>query len=160
MFSFFRGWKRKLGVATLGLGCIFGAGWVRSLTIGDTLWIAGPDSLQKCESYAGKLLWEKQSPNFEEIDTVHTSFESIRWGQQVENDTYWDDRDIEWHWKFSGFDFGAGTLLIKELGRTFRHERWKIPYWSIVLPLTAVSAWLLLSKRPPLKPVESAKTQP
>jgi hypothetical protein len=27
-----------------------------------------------------------------------------------------------------------------------------IPYWSIVLPLTAISAWLLLSKPRPAKP--------
>src|SRR5262245_25775563 len=30
MREFFKGWKRKLGVVTLGLACAFAAGWVRS----------------------------------------------------------------------------------------------------------------------------------
>lgn len=32
-----------------------------------------------------------------------------------------------------------------------------IPYWSIVLPLTLLSACLLLSKRPPVKRSEAAQ---
>src|SRR3954462_3489874 len=31
MREFFRGWRRKLGVATLVMACVFAAGWVRSL---------------------------------------------------------------------------------------------------------------------------------
>lgn len=35
----------------------------------------------------------------------------------------------------------------------------KIPYWSIVLPLTLLAAYLLLSKRPPEKRCEPATAE-
>ena len=42
-----------------------------------------------------------------------------------------------------GFDFGAGRSHGAGIVRT---ERWAAPYWSIVMPLTFLSAYLLLSK--------------
>ena len=35
MFEFFRGWKRKAGVATLVMACTLAAAWVRSLFVTD-----------------------------------------------------------------------------------------------------------------------------
>jgi hypothetical protein len=37
MRDFFRGWKRKLGVVTLGLACLFAAGWVKSYSAQDII---------------------------------------------------------------------------------------------------------------------------
>ena len=31
MMEFFRGWRRKVGVVTLAMACVFMVGWVRSL---------------------------------------------------------------------------------------------------------------------------------
>jgi hypothetical protein len=59
------------------------------------------------------------------------------------------DLHFEWRWKYLGFD--SGQLRHNKLSATF----WIIPYWSIVVPLTALSAWLLVIKpRKPAKKVE------
>ena len=43
----------------------------------------------------------------------------------------------------------------------FREEElFSIPYWCIVVPITVVSAYLLLSKPPQAKPVNSAEPSP
>ncbi len=35
MQTFFHGWRRKAGIISLGLACIFASGWARSLIIDD-----------------------------------------------------------------------------------------------------------------------------
>jgi hypothetical protein len=37
MPSYFTPWRRKIGVLTLGLACLFAAGWVRSLSVADII---------------------------------------------------------------------------------------------------------------------------
>lgn len=49
----------------------------------------------------------------------------------------------EWRVDWLGFHFGAA----KNTAGTIRLiEFWIIPFWSIVIPMTLLSAWLLLSK--------------
>ena len=42
MREFFRGWKRKLGVVSLVMACVFMAGWVRSSLLTDRFAIITP----------------------------------------------------------------------------------------------------------------------
>src|SRR5436305_1198495 len=37
MRDFFKGWRRKLGVVTLLMVCLFTCGWIRSLSLSETL---------------------------------------------------------------------------------------------------------------------------
>ena len=151
MKEFIRGWKRKVGVLTLGLACVAMAGWVRSMMICDS--IQFPAVMHKTDSMAT-------------IDTLASTKSSIAW-EQVHEESYeggidlgspypqwqtsssgrafpdWDDSELKmrWRWRWCGFCFGESpyedgawlTLLV-------------IPYWSITITLTVLSACLLLSK--------------
>lgn len=48
----------------------------------------------------------------------------------------------EWRWKWGAFDVGKGT----EAPTPVNLIAVQIPYWLIVIPLTLLSAWLLLRK--------------
>lgn len=37
MRDFFESWRRKVGCATLVMACVFAAGWLRSMSIADSL---------------------------------------------------------------------------------------------------------------------------
>ena len=80
--------------------------------------------------------------------------------------------DPEWHWKWGYFSFGAGTLNADRVGKPLtlgmsiddqeerlkadgprrlhlvfdRRTAWVVPFWSLILPLTLLSTYLLLVK--------------
>lgn len=77
---------------------------------------------------------------------------NIGWNTEKSTDSCetWTDENSKWHWHWGGFDHGTVTLDNSELSEK---SQGTAPYWSIVLPMTFVSAWLLLSKaRKPTKP--------
>ena len=99
MFNYFRGWRRKAGLVTLLMACVFAAGWVRSLTEIDRLGLFGG---WVC-SWGGSM-------RLVEVSFITTQI-------------------------------GGASVRAAQLTPFF-----SIPYWMIVLPLTLLSAWLLLSK--------------
>jgi hypothetical protein len=52
---------------------------------------------------------------------------------------------LQCSWHGPGFGVGEPTSQLQS-DWGFRCRYWIIPYWSIVIPLTLLSAWLLLSK--------------
>ena len=52
----------------------------------------------------------------------------------------------QWHWQWFGFE----SATVKESPSQMAHF-WFIQYWVFVLPLTLLSAWLILGKRPKAK---------
>ena len=52
MGEFFKGWRRKVGVLTLLIACVFAAGWIRSpprfelIVFSRFLFVSGPDGFQ------------------------------------------------------------------------------------------------------------------
>ena len=105
MGKFFHGWRRKIGVVTLLMACMFAVGWVTSLS--------GRLPSERGVSIEIEL-WESR------IDVVFNQIEF------VESDPH-------------------------NLIGTWEFRRIPIPYWSIVIPLTLLSAFLLLSKPRPRK---------
>src|SRR6478735_5170852 len=60
MFGYFRGWKRKAGLVTLAIACVFATGWVRSFQGADYLdFYPSSDSKQECTSNRGAIRWER-----------------------------------------------------------------------------------------------------
>jgi hypothetical protein len=133
MREFFRGWQRKVGVATLMVACMLMIVWMRSYVVRFSRTVPSNDTATSyVVSSNGYFMW------------VH--FESGPYPFQG----------------FSQADFpdgshigGNGTGPI-----TCRY----VPYCSIVLPMTLLSAYLLLSKpRPPKNQpddTDSARKQP
>jgi hypothetical protein len=126
MRGFFKGWKRKLGVVTLGLACLFAAGWVRSLSVRDATRFTVTARQNAISSAEGHISW-------------------VAWNANVfrNSDALWISRALvrgKWAWTcFDTDDFEgvAGRVALA------------IPYFAIVIPLSLLSAWLVLSKPKP-----------
>jgi hypothetical protein len=149
MGEFFRGWKRKIGVVTLILACAFGFVWVRSIFLVDQFfWQYLPtthdDGRQEGigEAYAasaqgGAVIFLFSPIKLETMNPLWAV------GDYSEKDPgsmeHWDGR---WNCSIFSFKFqrtsypkgGGGWLTVT------------CPYWAIVLPLTLLSGYLLLSK--------------
>ncbi len=132
MREFFLGWRRKIGVLTLGFAVLAMLGWVRSLTIRDQIEIAFESRVQSIASQAGTIDWQiKQWHNdflpIQAIEWTTTPTDPriprVLWLRTIQSDMIFNGKKLAWS--------GHGT---------------RIPYWMCVLPLTAVSAFLILTK--------------
>ena len=134
MPHYFQSWRRILGVMTLVMACVFAVGWVRSLTVNESINLSS-DNFTLHTIYSGEsiLSWEtwrsdtefdpEGFPNFYETHNILTR----------------NPPPYEHEIRFFGFRFAEDRVSLDT-------RIWEIPYWSIVLPLTLLSAWLLLSK--------------
>lgn len=124
MGTFFRPLRRKIGTMVLMLTCVFAAGWVRSLGEGDIIFVRDGVILT---STSGRLTI---SDNVQIKFTRSSPGISIRGASQT---LFSSSSNV----RLSATN-NSTTLL--------RANGWTIHYWSIVIPLTLLSAWLLLSK--------------
>ena len=128
MREFLRGWKRKIGCITLMMACVFAAGWIRSSHTADELWI-GALGRQWCFiSEMGYIHWHSYfvPPRYigDSVSSVPVSTAADR----ASFDRFWSNR-------------------LHNLAITTRYFiQGTVPYWSVVIPLTALSTFLLLSK--------------
>ena len=143
MGEFFKGWRRKIGVLTLVMACVFMGGWVRSSVMIDCLtvskgWWFGTEYFM---SSNGLCAW---------YTSIATDFPAIQWRSAYHDDPEYQTTQIprtKWSWIDYGMSLGD---VIDENDYASRLKIWVAPYWSIVVPLTLISAYLLLSK--PRKP--------
>ena len=61
-------------------------------------------------------------------------------GKPIKATLWHADSEIEWQWDWAGFHFVVSRIPNR------RDEDYMIPYWCVVIPLTLISAFLLLSK--------------
>jgi hypothetical protein len=154
--TYFKPLRRKVGIATLVLACVCAVGWVRSLSATDAILIPIGDASQDDDTTQGfwssdsglnwgKFLWPRvRSPvDFESYNHRQRN----EWGVPA----YFQSVDIVWQWRFCGFGIGFSRM-------TPMASVWVVPYWSVVGPLTLLSAWLLLSKPRQSMPRTPAKS--
>lgn len=149
MNDYFRPRRRKFGTLMLVITCLIAAGWVRSFFLREQINIRFDGSnLFVLESNAGQLKWKRSI-----YDALARGKKSpFRYNVEIANDALTRDRDYRGFgvllWRRSGFEFertyyDSSKRSISGLG---------IPYWSIVIPLTAICASLMLTtpsqKRP------------
>ena len=146
MGDFFQGWRRKAGLVTLAIALLLTVVWMRSYLVEDYLHIRHKPSLHGVRSFDGCLAWVRVSPS--------QFRQRIQWRSipisELGPGSHWGGWKFEWRWKWCGFDCGAASTATTGV----RGQMWAIPYWSLVLPLTLFSAWLLLIKP---RPAKSAK---
>ena len=151
MVDFFKPWRRKLGVVVLLMACVLMAGWVRSWRVDNVLMLPAEDDNGICiliNSYEGLL----------SIQIESIAPRRIKWGVprwliiKLHRIAPVDDPMI---WKFRFCGFAAGYELCAANAQYERVDLWIAPYWSVVLPLAILSAWLLLSKPQKLPTVSS-----
>ena len=145
MSEFFKPWRRKIGCVTLLMACVFAAGWVRSPFFTDVIsYSTGENSADFWFSADSTFGWfgfrvdrEKFSNGTPSVTIMGPDFPT--WSTSPKG------RDELWFLKsprrWLGFNAGrkkndiAGDFVLFAA----------VPYWSIVLPLIALSAYLLLS---------------
>ena len=194
MPEFFQGWKRKVGVVTLVIACVFAAAWIRSLLVKDRVILrklnvqtaknkqlvgleTTPHSLivlgYKVETYesrheGGLASYSlMNSPDGGEPDRV----EEVEKVQPVANNSPVLPNGAN----TTGFSLyipfpkslianppAACSIrpistdpLVSALTAVYEIPLVVVPYWSIVIPLTLISAYLLLSRPQVPKPVPS-----
>jgi hypothetical protein len=109
------------------MACVFAAAWVRSLNVMDKIAFPFGDSIVWIGSRYSYVVWYQYGAAPEFVRAVKFSYES----EQL------DELDhVQWDWNLAGFAWLKGDEQI----------RMAVPYWSIVLPLTLISALCLLTK--------------
>jgi hypothetical protein len=146
MHTFFHGWRRKCGVATLIVALAFWCLWVRSLILIDMFDFAFWGCSHRIVVMDGCLAWDRAYPftadqaAFQDPSgkVAPTGWASIRSGGHI---SIFDlCGDVKWQWRGLGFAHGS-------------HQAWEttntvtlIPYWFLAIPLTLLSAYLILWK--------------
>lgn len=155
MFSYFREWKRKAGFVVLMFACTLSSGWVRCLYLGDVFCVKVREQLYSIHSVNNSLTCVKEKlihnimgrvPN--PLDPNGGSVPRMIRIELAPPPSWQDYRSYESSRKMlAPYQIDDPTLI-------------RLPYWSIVIPLTGVSAWLLLSKRrQPTKPESSQESE-
>jgi hypothetical protein len=146
MREFFHGWRRKVGVLTLVMALAFAGAWLRGHRVKDVYSTRGPRTV--CDTWSSShegIAWLRlrlqlpitiSTPGWRTY-TVGTT------GKSVEGFFRNQKQAVDWRWKWLGFDFGQSQASQPiPLQMTFL----TIPYWSLVLPPTLLSAYLILWK--------------
>ena len=143
MGDFFKGWRRKIGCVTLAMACLFTSVWLIAnlwcfelvSAVGEPIQIVTArkgflrwSSYMDINTTAAPFLWQSWPATQEQIEPMDAPLMRIEW---------------DWHWVWREIEFGHGRCH-----GSSRHKIgvWAVPYWSIVWPLTLLSAWLILAK--------------
>jgi hypothetical protein len=128
MGSYFKPLRRKIGLATLFAGLVISIWWVASFVTPTRDFPFSHPVEVRMDNQRGVLAWAivtiERSParGYRAWNTAFTDIDvgvgSFRFSCMQANST----------------KFGVGYLILS------------LPHWSIVIPLTLLSAWLLLSK--------------
>ena len=137
MREFFRGWRRKLGCLLLILATATATAWCRSLIVRDQLIHVSGSTMRQITSESGILSWET-SIHFE--DFFDSAIPESGWFSRPATETGHDGyRGLcQWRFAWGGFDLATGTF-----GRSQIYGG-AVPYWSMTIPLTLASAYLIL----------------
>ncbi len=167
MGNFLHGWRRKTGLLSLALALALTAPWLRSYLFYDTVSLLCQASHHRFDSEQGRLLWQcdhswttnefrrRQRMQFHWI-TLHYPDPNLPIDSKLLDPLH--GYEVDWRWNWSQFSFGAGREITEsaellsdggpsKLRAIFDHRvAWTIPYWSLVLPLTLIAAWLILGR--------------
>ena len=167
MRDVFKTWRREIGVVTLFMACAFAGGWIRSLATFDVINcpLGNKNAIAIAswkDAFAIRIGWDNDDP-----------WEELRWDER-DDFGYNDPESTNYrfkqpipdgagcfvNWWLLGCGGGIGVTPLNQrsyCGMLFMI----IPYWSIVIPLTLLSAYLLISRASqtaPKPPNDSALT--
>lgn len=154
MREFFKPWRRRLGVATLVMACVFVGGWVRSSVHFDGIEIISSKSKYALSSVRGQLRCFYAHGEQARVEKREIRFPSFVFNEN-NYDSKFELRSKRWRFAVSDFRFMTGSesqLFYSDLVQSQGSEVLvnqtiaQVPYWSVTVPLTLLSAWLLLSK--------------
>ena len=159
MLNYFGGWRRKAGIITLTLACLFMGAWIRSrwrydrVSINGTPFQYGVFSLveqihliRTSHIDGAPFLMGPVTDDAKNIPGVEVDANGFQ--------KYFDPSartEIEWRTDWAGFHLSSGVHRTGKIAVRLL----SIPYWSVAIPLMALSAWFLLSKQRQAKRIKS-----
>lgn len=157
MREFFRGWKRKLGVATLVLACAFMGMWVRSLQRYDSVILFTRVDLKQpfpageyhtLRTIPHGIVWSIThcggGPSSMEDMKKHLAMLWLNRGSRVVEPKY-VSQVLRYHPQ-RVFGFGLGESQPPSNWPFYAVWMVILPFWAFTLFLSLVSTWLLLTK--------------
>lgn len=142
MGEFFKPWRRKLGLVTLLLACVLAVGWIRSFFRYEFIEAPlGNSAIGVASMHGGidfyRIVSLNDKPILTSIQCLSTAFRLDP--HEPPNTTPWGSEFVfDWRWDWAGFHVGEGQYSHR------RDQDCMIPYWAVILPLTAISGRLLL----------------
>lgn len=158
MGGYFSGWRRKLGLAALGLACVLLIGWVRSIRTKDVFQLrVAKTRVWFLTSNKSWIYWQFVRESFPSQLTLQQttivgfappsiSLSSLHFVGSADDANHFVVLATE-----------QLSILVNAQRSYYPGLKMDVlgaPYWSLVLPFTAISAWLLLSKRRQAKSIE------
>ena len=157
MHTYFHGWRRKAGVVTLGLACVVTTLWVRSLSRSDDAFIpCGNQATLQLISQKSSLTVRKFVSRFRVatarsgpdrillLEVFPPTKRSLGHVAFSADETTRKQLGTPYVWRFKACGLGLATFQDNEL--QLRVAIFSIPYWTMALPLTLLSAYLILWK--------------
>ena len=139
-------------MVTLAMACVLTVGWMRSSLVEDVLVIPQRESHLTIVSVQGQLGSLIMAEGYFEKGLKWISADVAKFGGEDVFDAVLGIDTARPQWTWLGFRVGAGRTFGFVGGVEDRFEFWIVPYWSLVLPLTLLSAWLILGKIRKAKP--------
>lgn len=147
--EFFEGWRRKAGIATLFISCMFAAVWVRSTILEDEFHFKSPlgvTDIVVTSANEGLVFaywsWKLES----HISRRVTWYSLVKIKFPFRKAFFVRNDPNKWAFDFLGFYVGRSPSSVCEQGILI------VPYYAIVIPLTLLAAVLLLTKPRPSAP--------
>jgi hypothetical protein len=143
MREFFKGWRRKAGCGLLVMAVLVCSVWLRSLIETDVMEVRKSKYLI---SGNGGVHWTIQTSGIRSRLFAYTWYGDLMGpfaGEQGEQNPGFQlpfSWKCHWRMRFAGVE--SGYHEANDIG--FRW--WRVSYWSIVLPFTLLSAYLILWK--------------
>lgn len=162
MGEYFRGWKRKSGVLILLLVLPAMVEWVRSYSSHDYIGVCFENSEYRCGSFLGYFsLGRFTHPDAtliggwkcEAVDWGTGPLKSLS-GLEIDDNgrvhlneaKFWDENSdscrVTARWDYSRIHFSKCKLQ-----GDLQRSSYTAPYGFLVIPLTVLSAWLIVSRR-------------
>jgi len=142
MGGYFKPWRRKLGVVTLVMACVFAVGWVRSFRICDNIGISNGDrsyhQLFSCPNWFGWVMvpcTKGTIPNWYQT-SVH-GWHTSNLDHRMREESPYSMVHLHMEAKGRGYNWRYSDVS---------NPHFIVPYPSVVITLTLISFWLLLSK--------------
>jgi hypothetical protein len=147
MWAFFRGWRRKVGCVTLVPACLLFLMYMRSRVLLDEVAIVESIYRQECYgSVNGTLFWQ----SYESTLAVYTPTPYFSYGQLAfKPDGPFDPDNVRWRSKWTGGGIVEFPISLVRTGNgsgTVSSTLRYVSYWYVIVPLTALSAFLILWK--------------
>ena len=153
MGEFFQPGRRKIGIITLVVACALMVGWLRSPGTQDTFTIDFGSSIQcKLVSISGQIIIAKLSTD------MQRPIRTVPWTAQKASNGGWvtvvklpDGAQVNWEHLLSNDLYSTGTDQMGANFANFSVEWLQRPYWFAVIPLSLLTAYLLILELPPVK---------